>query len=140
MGIISSIRIGAKTTLDAYLAANPTLLQQTHSARPGSFGALPCAYVGDTRIQLVHDAGLRMWSGEQDIVLVDNVAINEETMTRLATLADGIVDAFSDNPRALYAGAVSEPMTVGWIPQPIASTEYEAVVITVGKFTYQEGR
>lgn len=140
MGVISDVRDNAKATLDAYALAHPLLLVQTYSARPGGFGSLPCAYVGDTRMTLVHDSGTRRWSGEQDVVLVDMVAVNEETMTRLATLADGVVDAFSDAPHALGANTVAEPTSVGWIPQPLSTTEYEAVVITVGKFTYQEGR
>lgn len=140
MGVISNVRDSTKTKLDAIQVANPLLLDHTASARPGAFGGVPMAYVGDTRMTLVHGSGIRRWSGEQDVVLVDMISDNEETMVCLAALADIVVDAFSDDAHAMGANTVSEPTTVGWIPQPISSTEYEAVVITVGKFTYQEGR
>lgn len=140
MGIISDLRTSAKNKLEAVRVANTGLIDHVNIARPASANGVPMVYVGDTRVRIQHDMGLRMWDGEQDIVLVDTVSDNQETMTRLATLADIVVDAFTADPHALGANTVSEPTVVGWIPLTFGSTEYEAVVITVGKFTYQEGR
>lgn len=139
MSVLGDVRAGAVTILQSVAAAHPTSLGQVYTARPASL-APPCAYVGDVRMDLAHDSGTRRWSGSLDVVLVDTVADNPETMGRLDTATAYVVDAFTDAPHALGLNTVAEPVSVRSMSLEQNGVIYEAVVVTVGRFVYQEGR
>ncbi len=140
MSIPADIRSGSKTQLDAVKAANPTVLLETHSARPASIGSAPCAWVDEERLELRHDSGTRQWSGEVDIWLVDIPVVNTETQDRLDALLALVLDRFSDTPHAFGANTVAEPVRVRSGAVDINGTVYPALIVTVGRFVFQEGR
>lgn len=136
MTVIADIRTGAKTALD-----NTASLAQAYTAQPAGIGSYPAGWVGDMRNDLNHDAGTRQWSGEVDVVMVVSSFDNEEEMTALDTATSQLIDYVSDNPHLMGANTVVEPIrhrlsTVEdgqGVPRP-------ASVVTLGRFTFMEGR
>ena len=90
--------------LDAFIAANPTLLRRRFAVRPPSLVTdLPCAYI-DLRPEDVH------WSNSvrdrvlrPSIVFVDQITDNAEVMQRMDTLVDAFTD-FLDGYAHLFVG------------------------------------
>lgn len=136
MGVLTDIRTAAHAKL-----AGVSGLLATYAARPGDLGGVPAAFVGDMRINLAHDAGLRMWSGEVDVVLVLNAFDNVEAAESADTLIESVIDAFSDDPHAAGANTVSEPTKVrstAW--EQADGVTLPAWVVTIGRFVFTEGR
>lgn len=141
MGFPADVTGGAKTVLDAVLAANPTVLLQTYRARPARVGSTPCAWVDEFRANWLHDSGLRIWNCEVDVWLVDSHPSDaEEVSDRLDVLTSLVADAFTDAPHFAGANTVGEPVraTSGVVEMNGAS--YDAVIVTVGRIYRQEGR
>lgn len=80
--------------LDAFIAANPTLLRRRFKVRPPTLVTdLPCAYI-DLRPEDVHyDNGVRDRTLRPSIVFVDQLTDNGETMDRF----DVLIDTFTDH-------------------------------------------
>lgn len=92
--------------LDSFKAANPTLLQQTYRARPGSFHP-PLGYVGlinEPSIQ--HMSGVRRRQVRVQLVLVQGLYDNAETSDRQDVLADTFLDYLTANPHAINGRSV----------------------------------
>lgn len=137
MSVIADIRNGAKAVLDTVPG-----LAQTYSARPASLGSLPCAFVDEIRSSLLHTAGVRQWDGgEVDIYVISGGFDNEEAQASADTLVSAVIDAFSDAPHMAGANTVAEPVRVrtASVDNGQGAT-YPAWVVTVGRFTYSEGR
>lgn len=136
MGVISDIRSGAA----AVLAGIPGIAQIS-TARPAAVGALPMAFVDEIRVGLSHTSGVRYWDGELDVYLVLGGFDNEEAQAAADDLLELVVDAFSDAPHMAGALTVSEPVRVrsGTVDNGNGVT-YPAWIVTVGRFTYSEGR
>lgn len=137
MSVIADIRQGAKAVLDTVPG-----LAQTYSARPAGIGALPCAFVDEIRSSLLHTAGVRQWDGgEVDIYVIAGGFDNEEQQGNADALVALVVDAFSDAPHMAGANTVAEPVRVRSASVDNGQgVTYPAWVVTVGRFTYSEGR
>jgi len=137
MSVITDLRTGAKAVLDTVPA-----LVQTYSARPAGIGSLPCAWVDEIRSSLLHTAGVRQWNGgELDIWVVAGGFDNEEQQANADTIVSAVIDAFSDAPHMAGANTVAEPVRVrsGSVDSGQGVT-YPCWIVTVGRFTYSEGR
>ena len=136
MSVIADLRSGAKTVLDG-----TALFAQTYSARPGSIGAIPCAFVDEVRCDLVHTAGVRQWAGEVDVVVVVGGFDNIEAQDDSDTIVSAVIDAFSDTPHMAGANTVSEPVRARTTTVDNGNgVGYPATVITIGRFVFAEGR
>lgn len=137
---LATVRSSAFSVVETYRAANPALIRHAHTTRPAGFSDLPAVYVGDVRTQLFHDSGTRRWAAEVDVVLVDNVAVNEEAMARLDITAMALVDAFTDQPHAFGDNTVGEPIGVASLTEEVNGVPYEMRVVTIGRIYFMEGR
>lgn len=136
MAIINDLRAGAKAVLDGI----PSLVS-TYTARPASIGSLPSAWVEEIRVDLLHTAGVRQWSGELDVLLVCGGFDNEESQGHADAYIEAIIDAFTDSPHMAGANTVSEPLRARSTSVDNGNgVTYPAWIITVGKFVYAEGR
>jgi len=137
MTVLADLRNGAKTVLDTVSG-----LQQTYSARPASITAVPCAFVDEMRLGLLHTAGVRQWDGaELDIYVIAGGMDNIEQQTDGDALVAAVIDAFSDAPHFAGANTVAEPVRVrsGSVDNG-SGVLYSAWIITIGRFYFSEGR
>lgn len=137
---LGSIRTSAWSVAQTYHIANPGVIRHVWKARPAGLSDLPACFIGDIRTTLQHTAGTRIWVAEVDVVLVDNVSDNEETMARLDISAMALVDAFTDQPHAFGDNTVAEPASVQSTTVDVNGTNFEARVVTVGRIQFTEGR
>lgn len=87
--------------LRACQTANPTKLRQVRTARPSSVSETPCAYLGRRPGNVLQfDSGTRAQNLGVEVVLVDSLSDNEETLGRLDALADLLLEWFTVNPHA----------------------------------------
>jgi hypothetical protein len=132
---------GLITILDAFKAANPTLLRRTFRVRPPHWNTdLPLAFVGPRPETTNHDQGTRTRIVSVSVSFVDRITDNEETMTRM----DLLVDAFADHltgyphitPNTIWNRwtTLDEQIDVG------DGTALQAVTFTVPDLSIQEGR
>ncbi len=94
MGARTDVVTAILAMLDAFIAANPTLLRSRFKVRPPSLLVdLPAAYI-DLRPEKVHyDSGVRDRRLSPSIVFVDQLTDNGETMDRF----DALIDAFTEH-------------------------------------------
>jgi len=137
MSVITDLRSGAKAVLDTVPG-----LEQTYSARPAAIGALPCAFVDEIRLDLLHTSGVRVWNGaELDVVIVASGMDNEETQVDADVVVSSVVDAFSDAPHFAGANTTGEPVRVRSSRiDGGTGVIYPAWIVTVGRFYFSEGR
>jgi len=132
---------GIGTCLDAFIAANPTLLRRRFRIRPPSFTTdLPCAYI-DLRPETVgFDAGTRTRTFSPSVVVVDALTDNGETYDRLDLLTDALVEHFTDYPQ-FVAGTIWDRMSVGDEAEETGDgTVLAAVRFTFSNVSMQDGR
>ena len=135
---------GLVTVLDAFIAANPTLLRRSERARPPSIvGDLPVAYVDARPETITHSVQIRTRTMRPSVVVVSPMADNEETVVRHDVLVDKLVDWFTDYPH-LIAGTVWEDMTVSdedfTVETATGDRHFYATRFTFEDVTIQEGR
>lgn len=136
MSIIDDLRDGAKLQLDGIAG-----LAQTYRSRPAGIGSLPCAFVDEIRLDLLHTAGMRQWSGELDIYVLASSLDNDEAQDEADTLVAQVVDAFTDAPHFANANSVAEPTRIRTASVDNGTgVTYPAWVVTVGRIVYSEGR
>jgi hypothetical protein len=136
----AQLRAGCKTILDAYQAANPTLLLHTYDAPPESFHT-PLAYVekGVTEA-LRHANQIRFRTLRVNIVIVNKLIDNEQAAEEQDALVDGLIDYLTDNPSAAVSNSLLEPVLVSDSELADANgTRFSAAIITV-EGQIQEGR
>lgn len=82
--------------IDAFIAANPTLLRRSERARPPSvMGDLPLAFV-DGRDERIHfDAQTMDRVMTISVVVVSQMADNVETLVRHDVVTDALIDHFN---------------------------------------------
>lgn len=137
MTVIADLRNGAKAILDTVPG-----LEQTYRARPASVGALPCAFVDELRLQLLHTAGVRQWDGaELDIYVIASSLDNEEAQDDADEIVARVIDAFTDAPHFAGANTIAEPVRVrsSSVDNGTGVT-YPAWIVTIGRFYFSEGR
>lgn len=144
MGILADIRTGAAGVLTALRTANPTLFGDISTARPASFSFAPNhVYIGDTRADLAYNTSLVNWVCEVDVVVVFPSWDNEEWQDDAETVAQLIVDAFGAAPHFVAPYTVGEPTRIRIAPEGgerLAEATYPAVIITIGRILFKDGR
>ena len=90
-------RVALATLLDNFRIANPTLLNQTYRARPGTLHP-PCAFIGDWREPTIAlDMSIVTRLPLVDLVLVQGEYDNAETMDRQDVLTDAFLSYLANN-------------------------------------------
>lgn len=131
---------GIVTTLRAYSTANPTKLRQVRTARPSSIGETPLAYIGRRPETVGHDQGLRARTMAVQVVFVDVLTDNEESLGRLDPLADAVLDAFTAAPHLANDDAVTQVVSIEDGEDDYGTNvRYETVTMTL-QSAIQEGR
>lgn len=112
-----SKRAGYQTLLEAFMADfNSTALGKekligTFRARPPSFNP-PLAYVGTFREPAIsHVMGLRTRQTRDELVLVQGLYDNFETVDRQDKLVDAFLDWLTANPHAAGANTVTQAVS-----------------------------
>lgn len=133
-----------RTVLLARQAASPSLLRKVYNARPGSFGEVPCAYIGprDETISIDSQTKTRQFSG-LTVVVVDTLQDASEEADRMDVLVDLLVGDFmaarnlAGGGGRLYLGSVADAdvTTQG----PTASTTYRGAVLGFAPSNVLEG-
>lgn len=136
---------GLVAVLEAFQAANPTLLRKVYSRRPGSFdGEKPVAFVGNRDELILHTSGTRQRTFAPTVVIVDVFGDNEQSAGRMDALVDGLVDTFTANPHAIDGAVLSQTAVLDIeIEQPKAdggSIHYPATTLVFGEIVLMEGR
>ena len=93
----TDIRAGLVTAVQAFIAANPTLLLAVHKARPTSFsGDMPFAYVDLLAESATHTAGTRERVLSPSVVVVARPLDNDTQVDGWDVLVDKLADHFTD--------------------------------------------
>jgi hypothetical protein len=103
MGARQLARDGLKTQLDAFLAANPTIVGRTYRTRPAS-PELPCGYVGSITENVDHDSGTRSRRLDALVQFEKTITDNELSGDWTDDIADGFLDLITDNHDAITGG------------------------------------
>jgi hypothetical protein len=138
----SDVRDNYKVTLDAFQAANPTLVDNVNRARPPSVVETRTVFVGlISEPDIALDSGTWRRIAEVDIVAAVHLADNEETTDKLDELADELTDWLAANDRAHVLGAHTEQHPIRSTPVEIieGAVIIPAIAITC-RATIQQGR
>lgn len=134
---------GLYAQLQAFQAANPTMLLDVRQVRPASIAsmALPGAYIGsrDEQVTFASSVQMRTFTGLQ-VVVVDVAPDNAQQMARADDLVDALVDWFVGAPHAASGFSVLELSSVAETNETDGPTNYPASVLTFGSSEVQEGR
>jgi|GEM_PF-3005770 len=133
---------GAYVVLQAVATANPTLVGQVSRTRPSSVTLGPTHLFSASPVwDIAHNTSLRNWVGTFDVWIVVPAWDNDQWITDAWTLAQVVTDAFTDAPHFAHANSVAEPVRIREGDyQGADSTTYPAVVVTIGRILYKEGR
>ena len=108
----AGVRAALNTSLQAFLAANPTLLRQVYRARPASLNP-PCAFVGNWREpSITLDTSIATRKPIIELIFVQGEYDNAETMDRQDVLTDAAVSYFGDSAQAHIASGVILSMSL----------------------------
>lgn len=130
---------GAWAVLDAFKVANPTLLVATEKVRPESYPDTPMAFL-DLRPEVItFDSGLWVRQMDLGIVVVDRLTVNDETMTRMDIVVDGLAVAFAATNGRLSQFSVWSRMTVADVTEAIGTSKFQAVRIGFPDLSIQGG-
>ena len=131
---------GITTMMNAYIAANPTLLKKHLRSRPPSLNQDAPFSFCDLRPEQVHYAnGLRDRILQPSVVIVDRLTDNGETMDRFDVLVDSLMDHFQAYPH-IITGSIWSNMTVADEPQQEGESFFSSVRFTFTDFQKTEGR
>lgn len=132
---IATLRVEYRTALAAILddfrAANPTLLRQTHRARPATFNP-PLAYVGPFNEPTIeHETGNRLSRPDLrgSLVLVQGVYDNAESSEKLDVLTDALL-VYLATQHARVAGQLLEAVSAEDVELNIKEVAYAATLVT----------
>lgn len=135
---------GLVAVLNGIKAANPTLLRQVWSSRPGSFPEVPAAYIGSLDEIVTHDSSTRKRSFVATVVLVDKLIDNQDTGNRIDALVDLCVEWFTRNfqivtdANSVVITALQQTSGVDGeetVDGPTVSVHYANHTMTFGSFT-----
>lgn len=136
----SDVVSALKGLVDTYISSNPTVLRACYASRPASFPETPCAYIGNRPETIRHDSGTRARTLAPTVVIVDILADNVETGTRMDDVVDALIDVFTANPHAVSGDTLIEPTGVEDVELEAGTVVYRAAVISLGRCVIQEGR
>lgn len=112
------------TSLDVFIAANPTLLRRSEVTRPPSvMGDLPLAFV-DGRDERIHfDAQTMDRVMTLPVVVVWPLSDNAETVRKADVLVDALVDHFNVNSIHFVPNSSWTDMTIADEDYPVPSDD-----------------
>lgn len=110
MGWRQDVRDNIVTALDAFQAANTTLVDKIERARPESLQDTKSIFVGGISEAIAHDSGTRRREATVELVCAIHLSDNAETTDQLEELADALVDHLTDNPHSLGPHTLVEPV------------------------------
>lgn len=137
------VAAGLLAILDAYKAANPTLLRKTWPERPSTFSENPLAYVDAGSETILHTQGTRQRTFAPTVTYVST--FGEKDIGRRNVVRDGLVDAFTAGVRQVAGfvivntGVTPAEETVVNPSTGVAST-YPTLVFTFDEIVLMEGR
>jgi hypothetical protein len=134
----AELRAAIVTTATTYQSANPTLLRKVLPARPANFAEGPVAYVV-MRETVTFAGGLRDRTMQPALIVVDSATDNIEAATRMDTLADALLEAFTLAPHASGAADLLEPIGIEDVEDQVGTVSYPGFQITFQAFR-SEGR
>lgn len=132
---------GLLSILNDFISSNPTLLRRAFSARPASWTTdTPVAWVETRGETVAHDSGLRMRTLQPQVVVLDRLTDNVETMDRMDVLVDTLLDAFSANPH-ISSNTAWDQLTVSDEVEQLPDGTWATVVrFTFPNVMAREGR
>lgn len=132
---------GVEAVLAAFKAANPTLLVQVDTARPrsGSTFTMPGAYIDARQEQTVFSMGIRQTTLTTPVVVLVQIADNEQAEAQMDAIMDGLRDAFTVAYHAANAVSISAQSLAADTDLPELGVPYLANVIDIVS-TIAEGR
>lgn len=102
----------AMTVGGVYKTAHPTLLRKVWSARPGSFGDVPCMFLGRrSELSPDDDTGTATREITLEVVVVDTFGDNEQTTDRMDVVVDGLATLLRSNTYVSVSGGVVDAVS-----------------------------
>jgi len=109
MGERQDLVSGVTTMMDAFIAANPTLLKRHFRARPESaVKEWPCSWLDLRPEEVAYSNSIRDRTFNVSIVFVAGQGTNDQQMTLLDSLVDAFTDHLDSYPHVLTGSAWSE--------------------------------
>lgn len=140
MGFRVDTRNAFKTGLDAFAAANPSLVDNAFKARPPSLAEQKGIFIsGIAEPRILHSAGVRQRDIEVSAVCWVQLSDNEETTDKLESMVDALMDYLTDNPHVISGYTVQQPIRVTPIELDEGGVIVPAIAITCVA-QIQEGR
>ena len=139
------ITAGLVVILDAFIAANPTMVRRSEIAEPPSVaGDLPVAFVAGRPERITHTAQIRQRTMSPSVLVVSSITDNVETVQSHDALVDALVDHFTASPH-ISSNTIWEDMTVADEDYDVASADGTVRHFYATRFTFedvsiQEGR
>lgn len=117
--------------LQAFQAANPTLLHNAYRSRPKSFADRPCGYVGNRGEQLTYmGATVRRDLTASVVIVYAPKDMSEE----LADVQDDLVDAFLEygaaRPAQVNGRTLTQPRQTEDVELELDGAYYPATIVT----------
>jgi hypothetical protein len=137
----SVVRTNLHDLLASYAAANPEVLRATYMVRPGAMGALPAAYVGDMRLEMVAAGNIRMVSPSSAVecVFVADVVDNNTNKRLLDDIVDAMVAQLLATPHLFGSNTTFDRVTAADTLVQVGETVYTAIAVTISDLAIQEG-
>jgi hypothetical protein len=144
---------GLLDILTSFRNTNPAMLRRVEAVEPPSVvGDLPLAFISGRTERVTHDSGIRQRVMTPAVIVVSQMAANEETVTSHDVLVDALLDHFTSYPHVIPATSANAPrgdiwdeMTIDDEDYPVASADgtirhFYATRFTFGNLSIQEGR
>ena len=139
----STCRDSYVTTLEAFKAANPTLVQQVYRSRPSGITEQRAAFVGAIR-EIIPDLHSGVWQREieVDVVVTQMLFDNSETTDSLEDTADALIDWLAADERAhlVADGTEQQPIRSGSIELDEGNGVIVPGVLITCRARIQQGR
>lgn len=139
MGWRGDVRDQFMTSLTAFMAANPTLVESVEKSRPASLTDRKVIFIGGIEENLRHDSGTRTRTADVTLVCARHLGENSETTDDLEDLADALVDHLTDNYGLTGSLTYQEPVRTVTTEIPDGGTFVPAVAVVARAFI-QQGR
>ncbi len=114
-GFRQATQTGVLTLVNDFMAANPTIIRSTFSARPPSLVNVekPCFFIGDLTEDIVHANGVRTRTlGGFSAYLVDQLGDVYWSNDRMNFAADALVDLFTGGFHAISGRSILEQIAM----------------------------
>ncbi len=135
----SVTRDAFKVGLDAFLAANPTLVTHVYSGRPAAIADSRCIFIGGIAETINNPVGVVQRVAEVTLVCTRSLGENTEVIDDLEELADALVDYLIDHPHLTGALTYQEPVRTTTTELADSGTYLPAIAV-VAQAVIQDGR